>query len=585
MYPCHKCHNLAQDHAAQWSDNMVCGYCSHPQNCDRDMQGDVETWCGACKQRLAVRQASRVHQQPKRRPLAQIELCNDKAQKPRESGKRGKTSLLQMGLSDIAPDSLPLWFLENCILTAEELQTHPPSLILRKDCADTEGSSLANDEIADMENLTFEVDPLVYEAMHSVLARNQGGTYKEPSRIFGQRGVYLRFPMESDGTPIGELHGSVSFMSSLVERFAADIGADLVTLGLQDILDLGHHFDVEDRYAGNFWERDERANDRRLLPLHANPFHRILFGPRLKISHEAHLQRSKITPLIIHIPELWQYHCIEASPITETSSESGSSSCSESLYMSEYRHASMCLQYLDTQTKRSHGNMLLLFSNQKNTPWCGDIRTVLIRFGMPSPIKDMYIFPILSDKAKSFFKDADQNAQYFVRGNIRRIQRKLRDSPGKGSLSTLQPYSLQEFSPPEDSSLRKGELDDMEIEKLRIVVGWYLNDGRASVQDSLMKALCHQTLKLRWTENTRALGEWDRHPPHIRSLIRGIIEGGHSERNDWLKRALECLVQPSEWYIIMFRLVVHRRNTNAYFQILSRTDWRKSPWTPTPNNL
>jgi hypothetical protein len=183
----------------------------------------------------------------------------------------------------------PSWFLDNCVKTGLELQRRKINLSIRRDDNDLVSSPMSCDNPDG-----YEMDAVVY---HSVLSIYHAQNKYAPnwSSVFRYNAVYLRYPVKEDvpvryiGTPcpppprarhscphamppplpavyscgydapppppppqpmmpmspIPLPTGTSTFLSLIVEQFAKDSQADLITLTLEDLKDLAAHFAKE----------------------------------------------------------------------------------------------------------------------------------------------------------------------------------------------------------------------------------------------------------------------------------------------------------------------------------------------------
>lgn len=170
---------------------------------------------------------------------------------------------------------LPQWFMDNCMKTAEQLQYCDVDLVIRN----SHNSDSDTTEIKDI----YQVDDVVYDALRAVRIPETHKAEVENS-AFHYDAVYLRYPVKVDqpkasndplGFPYGPEYGRAyrpalgadpyaalfdptlayppdldpgsnvplppgtkRFLSLLVEKFAKESQADLITLGLDDLRDL-----------------------------------------------------------------------------------------------------------------------------------------------------------------------------------------------------------------------------------------------------------------------------------------------------------------------------------------------------------
>jgi hypothetical protein len=144
---------------------------------------------------------------------------------------------------DLDP-AVPGWSLEYCVKTAQELTECEIPLIVRDIVSPGHDSG---QEIGEPKADTYEVDSVVYEPLLNVLSsRTAGGAHVHNSgpkttRFFSNDVVHLRLPDKH------RAKGGSRFLTAIVEHFAKDAGADLITFGLDDVDDLAEHFTLRRR--------------------------------------------------------------------------------------------------------------------------------------------------------------------------------------------------------------------------------------------------------------------------------------------------------------------------------------------------
>ncbi|KAF2819264.1 hypothetical protein CC86DRAFT_388077 [Ophiobolus disseminans] len=130
---------------------------------------------------------------------------------------------------------VPPWFLENCVKTSEEMKNFPTRLAL----CDHDEDNKCVPELGPATNGTHvvEIDTAVYRALYLVRQLHLAtvGTLSN-NHDFGRKSLYLRYP---DHVKLPE---NRCFFQAVVELYAKEIGAHLITLETDDILDLAQHF-------------------------------------------------------------------------------------------------------------------------------------------------------------------------------------------------------------------------------------------------------------------------------------------------------------------------------------------------------
>lgn len=135
---------------------------------------------------------------------------------------------------------LPAWFLHNCVQTSAELRSSDVPLVVRDLPPETAASSTSETLGSDSEATCFEIDVVIYEALNTVLSRLRTSSDPNPHMThyaeFSKKNVFLSVPNRRYG------RGCPDFLGSIVKYFAKDIGADMITLCLEDVEDLAQHF-------------------------------------------------------------------------------------------------------------------------------------------------------------------------------------------------------------------------------------------------------------------------------------------------------------------------------------------------------
>ncbi|KAL8715309.1 MAG: hypothetical protein Q9225_006425 [Loekoesia sp. 1 TL-2023] len=123
---------------------------------------------------------------------------------------------------------VPEWFLKHRVKTAQDLIECNIPLIVREDVTLSHDS---NQGSVGLDAMVYEIDSAVYEPLRQLLiSQMSSAAYMdksgpEPARFF-----------KNDAA-----NGGSQFLTAVVEYFAKDAGADLITLGLDDINDFAEH--------------------------------------------------------------------------------------------------------------------------------------------------------------------------------------------------------------------------------------------------------------------------------------------------------------------------------------------------------
>lgn len=150
-------------------------------------------------------------------------------------------------LSEEVDFDMPQWFLDNCVMTAEQLRKKEVNLLIR--------SGEEDDHLVPKGSEMYEVEPFVYEPLRAI-STSQDERTETGYQAFKFDAVYLRYPAKVNtityypvrhaATPPEPTppvpDGTNAFLSVLVEQFAKDCGADMITLTLADLRDLVAEF-------------------------------------------------------------------------------------------------------------------------------------------------------------------------------------------------------------------------------------------------------------------------------------------------------------------------------------------------------
>jgi len=207
------------------------------------------------------------------------------AKKPQEVSKKKK------GL-----ESVPPWFLENCVKTSSELKNYTPPLIINHNEVEKRTNALSHGRSGPE---IWEMDMIVYEQILDIISEKSDNK----NAFFTNNAAYLRFPPNPD-TKLELKSGGLGLLRAVVENFAKDIEADLISLSFADIEDLTAHFLGNNRLEIYFNKGDKknvrtsnktfrvRTGTNTLIPQPPMPksflmdiifpFDRVLFSPALK---------------------------------------------------------------------------------------------------------------------------------------------------------------------------------------------------------------------------------------------------------------------------------------------------------------
>ena len=128
--------------------------------------------------------------------------------------------------------SLPSWFLDNCVKTAQDLANSDVPLIIRENAMPGHDHNRGK---TDSDANVYEIDSAVYEPLQRLFSPEIPNTVDErlsdshAAPCFSKDRVHLSLPRKH-GTS-----GGSQFLTAVVEYFAKNAGADMITLALDDI--------------------------------------------------------------------------------------------------------------------------------------------------------------------------------------------------------------------------------------------------------------------------------------------------------------------------------------------------------------
>lgn len=128
--------------------------------------------------------------------------------------------------------SVPAWFLDKCVKTVQDLTECDILLIIRENAMPGHGHNRGK---TGFDAIVYEIDSAVYEPLQRLFSAETPNTVDEDvsdskaARCFLKKYVHLSLPRKS------QTSGGFQFLTAAVEYFAKDVGADIITLGLDDI--------------------------------------------------------------------------------------------------------------------------------------------------------------------------------------------------------------------------------------------------------------------------------------------------------------------------------------------------------------
>jgi hypothetical protein len=152
------------------------------------------------------------------------------------------------------------------VLTADELKPRSIALVLRFPTLEN------GDDVTKTSSSTetpFKMDSVVYEALRVVLRKrtnpdqNQHDDLNPKPTQFQKNSIALHIPNQCSS------RGASAFFQAIVEYFARDVGAHLITLSIDDVEDIAEHFanttnnssETVESYMRKCFEKDEPTEE------------------------------------------------------------------------------------------------------------------------------------------------------------------------------------------------------------------------------------------------------------------------------------------------------------------------------------
>ena len=484
-------------------------------------------------------------------------------------------------VSEMTP---PSWFLERCVKTSRNILDGQAPLVLRNSEAYNKASD-PNTQEGGYLDLSV-VESVVYHSIHLAVSAKRsakseashhcstaGDQRKE--RHFNRRSIYLRHSSHLCQSR------SASFFEAVVEHFAKEVSADLITLRMEDIVDLTQYFassaegemyiDAEYSISMFFALQDWG-------PAHPGPFGGVSGGPpppppptpsmglgfplsphlptkyRFPFCHlfkSPHLKEKRIPsafgtrPLIVHIPEVQHYaECSEEHPYTPPHYR--------------MRYAMACL--LDSIEEVSPDMEILLIATSSIATSKLDANILsLTRAG--ANCRALRMNPAKSQHQRYTTKDLETANKTYQQRNARALRRGLRkgnaiDPP----LTLLEPYAEWQFlstlNPTYNFSRRLlcvGELDEL-VDYIAGAVD--LDNVRKHIVEGAQReiALGQPEMASKWFSFT----------PSIQACIAWLE--GSDPKFELERQFLDLIVTPG-----MYSVTTH-------YIVLTPIDWARSGW-------
>ena len=417
---------------------------------------------------------------------------------------------------DIAP---PSWFLENCVKTSDEIKNHGARLILRNLNGESE-SDTKREHISQSGSKTvcedaIEIEAAVYQALYLALSpRSAKLDRSRDERRFRRTSLYLRYPDHS------KQPRPQSFFQAVVEHYAGEIGADVVTLQTDDVLDLAQYFASSaegtkyiDANLGMsmFFDLASKGPEPQgtmypgyagihgysafggfqPVPLnpqpapsskYAFPFPRLFKSTDSKKGQGSSPPKSTSAPLVIHVPDIQHYLARlppnpYAYPIGHSSSDMSTTQnpftyelppvpASGAVTPDRQAHILACLLNAMEQVASEMNVLLIATSNDATSALDTDILSLI---KSNSRHKALNMSPMIYTDQQSPLRDAGALLHTTRQKNARGMRRSLREHQTIDSISeVLLPYAHWSFLDEIDTNynfskrlLRPDELDEI----------------------------------------------------------------------------------------------------------------------------
>jgi hypothetical protein len=150
---------------------------------------------------------------------------------------------------------LPGWFLQHCVLTAQEITRINPPVHM---CDDHNHATRSASPNKRGPAKVYNVESFVYKPLLDLLAPQSAEASVRTRETFTRDAVLLRLPSEHDGT------AGCHFVTAVVQQFAKDAGANLIAMEVDDVEDLTEFLEhtaqrdrlhsSETNYMGRYFE-------------------------------------------------------------------------------------------------------------------------------------------------------------------------------------------------------------------------------------------------------------------------------------------------------------------------------------------
>ncbi|KAL8956458.1 MAG: hypothetical protein Q9193_006031 [Seirophora villosa] len=477
--------------------------------------------------------------------------------------------------------SPPAWFLDNCVKTVQDLAECDIPLIVRDNVTSGHG---CNQEMSELDAVVYEVDSAVYEPLQRLLFPKISGRVDEhlsdllPARRFLKNSVHLHSP-----DPTGGSH----FLTAVVERFASDARADIITLGLDDVNDLFDRHGLSccalaeihsDLYAttGEQSERKSHTlddNEGRQIKeaqiAEATDFSLtlLLSSPGIKkAKRQVQYSMSEKTPLILYLPKVKSLLDVYESRFLEALRDALRDITSNGLIISTSTESEF--------NTSSHGNehgwgnpngsvgedKSSRRKSKKGRRGSGlSDATILQAIGLALEIHVIHMVPVGSHTQRLLFERHRKSEDSYEQQNVRLLQQSIRHFFGElRSSPIVLPYADWSFlkGTAAHEQLVKYVLNQSQVIKMFLYFCSKPTEGHAKdrgTEDMQMTELKIKEAILTFGRRMRALDDWcsgpevqsrwSSFPSQAQDVIREIE---NDDSFEWERRFLDVLINPDD---------------------------------------
>ncbi|KAI1290540.1 hypothetical protein F5Y03DRAFT_378265 [Xylaria venustula] len=421
---------------------------------------------------------------------------------------------------------LPAWFLEHCVQTPKDLETRVIPLQIRP----SKPANISNQSDAEPQNSEiFQIEAPIYETMRAVLSRFGG---EDNAIHFRNDAMFLYIPGEAG-------KGGPTFIESVVATFSGEIGASLVTLGLDDLEALTDDLFVDECRNDSesiaastvntfFWSDDESAmaDKHNCVSALENTekgafLFETIFRSATSMSADAPSTDNSQTntPIILHLAEADQYY-----------------------YKLDDSILKKVLSGVQSAASRRPSKILVVASSHKLIVSKGE--SIVSRVGTKPWKTGVPLIPVKSQNQLRFLENGFRSLEFCKQENVKALNKRLRRLHGRDWSSTLQQLYCQ-YRLPADSkavvSFCKQVLEPRQIDDIARVVPE--NAAIPDIERIIYEATQREDLISSFEQPEKADDKWSSFPESIRESIHDIERSG--EKYDGVKKLLDYLVIPN----------------------------------------